>query len=97
MASLKEGVVASPVGKDLMMYDYNGNLIWTSNFVNNKVDNHIIQLVSDEKYIYGLALNHTVYKVDILNGTSDIAENNIKFIINGITYIDINDEFIKKN
>lgn len=97
VASVKEGVVASPAGKDLMMYDYNGNLIWTSHFVNNKVDNHIIQLVSDEKYIYGLSLNHTVYKVDILNGTSDIAENNIKFIINGITYIDINDEFIKKN
>jgi hypothetical protein len=77
------------------MYDYRGNLTWTSNFVEEKVNNHIIQLVDGAPFVYGLSLNCDVYRIDKLNGVSVIIKNNIKFIINEKTYIDINDKFIK--
>ena len=95
VVSAKEGIIVSPVSKDIMMYDYRGNLTWTSNFVEEKVDNHIIQLVDANRFVYGLSLNWDVYRIDKLNGVSDIIKNNIKFIINEKTYIDINDRFIK--
>lgn len=91
----KEGIIVSPVGKDLMMYDYNGNLKWVSNFVKDNEYNHIIQLFQDENYLYGLSLDHTVYRINTLSGDCESIKNNIKFIINNKTYIDINDNFIK--
>lgn len=97
VTTTKEGICVSPVGNELRMFDYFGNLLWESNFVKGNEQNHIIQLVSDGRYIYGLSLNNSVYRINILDGTSEVIKNNIKFIINNKTYIDTKDVFVKDN
>lgn len=93
VTTTKEGICVSPVGEKLVMYDHHGKLLWESNFVKENKGNHIVQLISDESYIYGLSLNNTVYRINIIDGTSEVIKNNIKFIINNKNYIDTNDVF----
>ena len=95
VTTTKDGVCVSPVGEELIMYDHHGKLLWKSNFVKENDGNYIIQLISDERYIYGLSLNNTVYRINIIDGTNELIKNNIKFIINNKTYIDTNDVFTK--
>lgn len=97
VTTTKEGICVSPVGEELIMYDYHGKLLWKSNFVKEIEGNYIVQLISDESYIYGLSLNNTVYRINSLDGTSEVIKNNIKFIINNKNYIDTNDVFTKVN
>lgn len=93
VTTTKEGICVSPVGEKLVMYDHHGKLLWESNFVKENKGNHIVQLISDKSYIYGLSLNNTVYRINIIDGTSEVIKNNIKFIINNKNYIDTNDVF----
>ena len=93
VTTTKEGICVSPVGEELIMYNHHGKLLWKSSFVKEKEGNHIVQLISDESYIYGLSLNNTVYRINIIDGTSEVIKNNIKFIINNKNYIDTNDVF----
>lgn len=93
VTTTKEGICVSPVGEELIMYDYHGKLLWKSKFVKENEGNYIVQLISDESYIYGLSLNNTVYRINIIDGASEVIKNNIKFIINNKNYIDTNDVF----
>lgn len=93
VTATKEGICVSPVCEELVMYNHQGKLLWKSNFVKENNGNHIIQLISDESYIYGLSLNNIVYRISIKEGTSEVIKNNIKFIINDKNYIDTNDVF----
>ena len=47
--------------------------------------------------IYDTPLGSHRYKINILDGTSEVIKNNIKFIINNKTYIDTKDVFVKDN
>ena len=93
VTATKEGICVSPVCEELVMYNHYGKLLWKSNFVKENKEDHIIQLISDESYIYGLSLNNIVYRISIKEGTSEVIKNNIKFIINDKNYIDTNDVF----
>ena len=39
--------------------------------------NYIVQLISDESYIYGLSLNNTDYRINSLDGTSEVIKKTL--------------------
>ena len=57
--------------------------------------NYIVQLISDESYIYGLSLNNTVYRINSL--ASEVIKNNIKLIINNRYALKLRFAFTIKN